>query len=79
MTVRIDYEEELGSTAAAEFRLTEVIVMHETLDLALFQIAKTSAQKGSAAETLGDRKRAERATGSDSVCCRLSSLRFPPA
>jgi S1-C subfamily serine protease len=37
---RIDYSEELGTTAPAEFNLTEVIGVHETYDFALMRVSR---------------------------------------
>jgi V8-like Glu-specific endopeptidase len=43
MRGRIDFHEEFGGGAAAEFGLTEVIGVHDDLDLALFRVARRSA------------------------------------
>lgn len=40
MKARIDYAEELGSAQPAEFTLTEVIGIHDTVDLALLRVAR---------------------------------------
>jgi S1-C subfamily serine protease len=45
MKPRIDYAEEHGGGSPAEFALTEVIGVHETVDMALLRVAK----KGGAA------------------------------
>ncbi len=43
MLPRIDYTEDLGMVDAAEFALTEVIGVHETLDMALLRVAQQSS------------------------------------
>lgn len=43
ITAKIDYVEELGSLASAEFALTSVIGIHSTFDMALFQIEPISS------------------------------------
>lgn len=46
MKGRIDFREEFGgTTGSAEFRLTEVIGVHDDLDLALFRATKRSGSK----------------------------------
>jgi V8-like Glu-specific endopeptidase len=52
MTARIDYAEEIGSVSPAEFALTEVIGVHDTLDLALFRVESTSPSGALAPEPL---------------------------
>ena len=42
MTARVDYVEELGAPKPAEFTLTRVIGVHETHDMSLFRVARTS-------------------------------------
>ena len=42
MTASIDYVEELGATQPQEFDLTEVIGVHDTLDLALLRVTPQS-------------------------------------
>lgn len=43
MTAKIDYVEELGSLASAEFSLTNIIGIHSTFDLALFSVEMSSS------------------------------------
>jgi hypothetical protein len=43
MTAKIDYVEELGSLTSAEFSLTNIIGIHSTFDLALFNVEMTSS------------------------------------
>lgn len=38
----IDYVEEEGAETSAEFRITEIVGIHETLDMALLRVEKTS-------------------------------------
>lgn len=45
MRGRIDFREELGGGGSAEFRLTEVIGVHDDVDLALFRVARRAAGK----------------------------------
>lgn len=45
MRGRIDFHEEFGGSTAAEFRLTEVIGVHDEHDLALFRVTRRSAGK----------------------------------
>jgi hypothetical protein len=42
MAAQIDYVEELGALESAEFELRSVIGVHETFDLALFRVRRTS-------------------------------------
>lgn len=42
MAAQIDYVEELGALESAEFELRSVIGVHETFDLALFRVKRTS-------------------------------------
>lgn len=44
MTARIDYIEEFGAVNSAEFALTDVIGVHDTLDLALFRVERKSSR-----------------------------------
>jgi S1-C subfamily serine protease len=44
MSARIDYVEEFGALASAEFALTSVIGVHENFDLALFRVERSSGQ-----------------------------------
>jgi len=43
MAGRIDYVEEIGATDSAEFALESVIGIHETLDMAVFRVSRTSS------------------------------------
>jgi Trypsin-like peptidase domain len=43
MTPRIDFREEFGGGTASEFRLKEVIGIHDDLDMALFRVVRRSA------------------------------------
>jgi S1-C subfamily serine protease len=43
MTPSVDYLEELGSMEKAEFQLSEVIGVHDTLDLALLRVSRQGA------------------------------------
>jgi hypothetical protein len=47
VTARIDYVEEMGTEASAEFALTKVIGVHDQFDLSLFQVERVS-QSGAA-------------------------------
>jgi S1-C subfamily serine protease len=42
MTGRVDYREEFGSAMKSEFEITEIIGVHEALDMALFRVALES-------------------------------------
>lgn len=42
MTSRVDYIEEINATQPAEFAITKIIGVHDTMDLALFQVEMTS-------------------------------------
>jgi hypothetical protein len=42
MTARIDFARDLGTSTAAQFPITEIIGLHEQLDLALLRVATTS-------------------------------------
>jgi V8-like Glu-specific endopeptidase len=44
LAAQIDFSEEWGGIDAAEFELTDIIGIHEDLDLALFRVAHTSWQ-----------------------------------
>jgi hypothetical protein len=44
MAGRVDYKEELSSVTPSEFAITDVIGVHETLDMALFRVAHTGGQ-----------------------------------
>lgn len=45
MRGRIDFREEFGGGGSAEFRLTEVIGVHDDVDLALFRVVRRAAGK----------------------------------
>jgi V8-like Glu-specific endopeptidase len=45
MRGRIDFREEFGGGGSAEFRLTEVIGVHDDVDLAVFRVARRAAGK----------------------------------
>ena len=45
MKGRIDFREEFGGALPAEFRLTEVIGIHDDVDMALFRVAKRGGGK----------------------------------
>jgi V8-like Glu-specific endopeptidase len=45
MRGQIDFREEFGGGGPAEFRLTEVIGVHDSLDLAVFRVTRRSAGK----------------------------------
>lgn len=45
MRGRIDFREEFGGGGSVEFRLTEVIGVHDDVDLALFRVTRRSAGK----------------------------------
>jgi hypothetical protein len=52
MTAKIDYVEELGSLASAEFALTSIIGIHSTFDLALFKAEPVSSTGASLPQPL---------------------------
>ena len=43
---RIDYSEEKNTTKSREFEITEILKIYESIDLALFRVAKTSKPEG---------------------------------
>lgn len=56
MKPRIDYAEELGSMEPLEFALSEVIGIHETMDMALLRVAKQAGARKSPKPLLLDKK-----------------------